>query len=143
MGKLRTCLASIVGILGVVSCGGTTEGTGVSSNAVSCTITQTISAGTTTDTFSFCIEVTGLTPDQIDAEKRSCNGMVSLVDGGAGSNQTSSYADGPCPRANAIGSCNVTSGSFSQATWYYKDTVLTAADIERICKQAGGTFTPA
>jgi hypothetical protein len=137
--KHRAFVTGIACVLCLVACGGTAEGTPVSTTAVSCTITQTFSFGATASESTFCIEYTGLTADQVSAQKQGCGSNVT-IDGGSG--VTSTYADGPCSHENVLGSCNVTSGGYSQVMWYYAGGVLDAAAVQRVCSQAGGTFTP-
>jgi hypothetical protein len=137
----RSALVALV----LWSCGGettggsatTTGGTGPSPDTVSCTITQTINAGGMSFTQSFCTESSGLTPDQINAQRTSCSATIDL-DGGI--MQAGMFAQGPCSRANVIGGCRITSGGFSSTSWYYANAALTVDQLKTICSNIGGTF---
>jgi len=126
-----------------VGCGGHTSGgtgpggSGATSGSASCTYTETISFGNTTSSFTFCGEASGLTSDQINSLKMTCVPREP-VDGGI--SMSGVYSDGPCPLANRIGGCTITSGAYTQTAWYYGGGSLTADDVPDACKAAGGTY---
>ena len=52
----------------------------------------------------------------------------------------------PCPRADTLGGCEITSGGFKESFWYYgsgadADIAATPADIQRLCSASGGTYS--
>src|SRR5262245_8404609 len=77
--------------------GTATSGTGGSPGTTSCMISQTINSGGTSFTQIYCVETTGLTPDQINAQRSTCSAMVALDNG---LSQTATFSDGACSRAN-------------------------------------------
>jgi hypothetical protein len=117
-----------------------TSGTGGSPDTTSCVISQTINSGGTSVTQSFCLEATGLTPDQINAQKTACTTTTAL-DGGL--TQTASFSDGACSRANVLGGCRITSGGFTQTMWYYANSVLSVEQLQMLCSNLGGTYLSA
>ncbi len=120
--------------------GPSTTGAGGGSDAVSCTIVQSFSAGGTSLTLTFCTEASGLTPDQVNAQKTTCSSTITL-DGGL--TQTSSFSQGLCPRANVLGGCRNTSGGYTVTIWYYMSSALTVDQLQAICAGVGGTYEPA
>jgi hypothetical protein len=145
-GWLFSCLSAdcggqTTGTSGQTTGGGpTTGGMGAGPDTMSCTIVQTINAGGTSFTQTLCIEASGLTPDQINAEKMTCSSTL-VLDGGL--TQTSSFSLGPCARANALGGCRVASGSYTSVIWYYDNSVVTVDQLKMICSSSGGMYVSA
>jgi hypothetical protein len=110
----RILLCSIVAL--VSACGGSSGSSG------SCTFTLNQQME--------CYEYSGLTADQITAEKNACTAQ--------GAN--ASWASSGCSHTNALGGCSATSAGISATTWYYTGGGQTSDMIKSACTQGGGTF---
>ena len=91
---------------------------------VSCLIAE-VSGGVTV--VMMCFEGTGIYGDQL---RLTC----SQPSADATVRPQATISSAPCPRANALGACMVTTGAGSLTAWRYPDSVvMTAADVAATC----------
>ena len=133
------CAGSSTG--GGGTAGGPSDGAGAGSpnatQAASCSFTETLTVGSSVISITFCSDTSGLTVDQVNALKTSC---VPHPASAAGVAISGTYSSGPCPKANQVGGCSVTSGGYPQTAWYYTADNLTADQLRMICSEVGGKF---
>jgi hypothetical protein len=102
--------------------------------------TETITAGRSPLSFTFCSDAAGLTADQISVLKMTCATHPGSSD--AGFTLSGTYSDSGCPSANRIGGSTVSSGSYTQTSWYYAGNGITVDLVQMVCQQLSGKFVP-
>jgi hypothetical protein len=108
---------------------GGSGGTGASGGTISCTLFQS-------QTTKICEEATGLSQAQADSLKQQCMAPP----GDAGTTMAPLFTNGPCPRADSLGGCQLASGGVSTTSFSYEGGGLTPDDIRMICVAAGATY---
>jgi hypothetical protein len=126
-------------LAGVLSCGGGSGGSagvpdgGGGGALASCSIAE-VSGGLTL--VMMCFEGTGIYGDQV---RLTCS--QPSADAAVAPQATISSA--PCPHANALGACVLTTGAGSLTVWRYPDSVvMTAADVAATCVGPETFITP-
>jgi len=117
-----------------LGCGGGDSGSESSGAAtgsrVTCVVTE-MAGGTTI--YTLCEEGTGFYADQVRA---ACSRPPATTPGAPHAVINSD----PCPRANALGACTITTNVGSFTGWHYADGTTTADQIAMICAQTGQMF---
>ena len=123
-------LAATLGASGA-ACGGGDAYTGL----ISCTQSEDIEGF---GLLEACEEASASARPQL---QQGCTAPATS-DGG----QRPTVIDGPCPRVDTLGGCEITSGGFKESFWYYgagadAEAGATPADIQRLCSASGGTYS--
>ncbi len=137
---------AIVACLVAMGCGGSSKGTSVDAQRspdlpfggdASCTTTEITSVGTLTRTSVSCMEIQGLSADDVAVFRAACN--MPPADGSIYVTTTSVYGPNSCSRTNAVGGCLITFGSFPETAWYYADGNQTLDLVKQECAGMNGT----
>jgi hypothetical protein len=133
---LKLGVLPLVLLAGMPGCGGGGSGGGADGasrgggSLVSCVVTESSGGAAIV---MICEEGTGLYADQIRA-------ACSRPPADAAVAPHADITNAPCPRANALGGCTITTGAGSFTGWYYSDGVMTSEDIAMLCASTGQTF---
>ena len=66
-----------------------------------------------------------------------CQQLASQSGGAA----STTFADGPCSHANALGGCQMNEGAITMTVWFYQsEGGGSSSDIQTLCKQAGAPY---
>lgn len=136
---------AVAALGGCAATAGSTDGGGGGSDAPSGASTGSCreSSGSGSTGFTLCIDYTGLTADQVTAIRSTCtdhDGGVTVGDASVPVMISGTYSSGSlCDRTGALGGCQISSGGFSQTTWYFAGAA--GADTWRsACMTGGGTW---
>lgn len=131
MVRIGMCMCVVFVLCSLVSCGG---------GMYTCMTDSSVGTTHGTANYTFCIEYTGLTADQVNLYEKQCAGTPQPTPATT-VNFKGTWSQKPCERTNTLGACRIASGGFSYTIWYYQSAGMQKDTAKSTCTTyARGTW---